>query len=97
MFEELLAAAEALFLFVLTVASWRRLRTLPRRLRAEPYYALALVYLLMFIYAFATVGNFGILARERTQLAPFVFVLVSIPASARARGRQNQLRRPIRR
>jgi len=89
-FEELLAAAEALFLFGLVLASSRRLRTLPRRLRAEPYYTLALVYVLMFIYAFATVGNFGILTRERTQLAPFVFVLLSIPASARARSRQKR-------
>jgi hypothetical protein len=79
-FDELVASTEALFLFGLAVMSWGRLRTLPRRLRAEPYYLLALVYLLMFVYAFATVGNFGILARERTQLEPFVFVLLAAPA-----------------
>jgi hypothetical protein len=79
-FQGLLSAAEALLLFGLTVASWRRLRGLPRRLRAEPYYALALAYVLMFIYAFAVVANFGILTRERTQLDPFLFVLLAAPA-----------------
>jgi hypothetical protein len=79
-FDELVASTEALFLFGLVVMSWGRLRALPRRLRAEPYYLIALVYLLMFIYAFATIGNFGILARERTQLEPFVFVLLAAPA-----------------
>jgi hypothetical protein len=89
-FEDLLAATEATFLFGLFAVSWRRLRTLPRRLRAEPYYTLAIVYLLMFIYAFAVVGNFGTLVRERTQLEPFVFVLLAAPAPARAatRGRR---------
>lgn len=95
-FEELLAAGEALFLFGLTLASSRRLRTLPRRLRAEPYFTLALVYLLMFIYAFATIANFGILARERTQLEPFVFVLLAIPAVAPTLNRQNSSSRSTR-
>jgi hypothetical protein len=89
-FEQQLTAVEGLLLFGLTVASWRRLRTLPRRLRAEPYYTLALAYVLMFIYAFAVVGNFGILARERTQLVAFLFVLLSIPAPVVARGRQRR-------
>jgi hypothetical protein len=89
-FQELVASAEALFLFGLTVSSWRRLRSLPRRLRAEPYYALALVYLLMFIYAFAVVANFGILTRERAQLDPFIFVLLAIPAPARARSQKSR-------
>jgi hypothetical protein len=82
--EEVLASIEGLLLFGLFAASWSRLRTLPRRLRAEPYYTLAIVYLLMFLYAFAVVANFGILARERTQLDPFVFVLLAAPAPARA-------------
>jgi len=88
-FTELLSAAEAVFLFGLFAVSWRRLLSLPRRLRAEPYYLLALVYLVMFVYAFAVVANFGILVRERTQLDPFVFVLLAIPAPARTRSRRS--------
>jgi hypothetical protein len=84
-FQELVASAEALFLFGLTLASWRRLWGLCRRLRAEPYYMLAAAYLLMFIYAFAVVANFGILTRERTQLDPFLFVLLAAPAPMRVR------------
>jgi hypothetical protein len=89
-FQELVASGEALFLFGLTVASWRRLRGLLHRFRSEPYYTLAVAYLLMFAYAFAVVANFGILTRERTQLDPFLFVLLAAPAvasTARRRGR----------
>jgi len=95
-FNELLSAVEALFLAGLFMVSWRRLRALPRRLRDEPYYALAVAYLMMFVYAFATVGNFGILARERTQLLPFVFVLLAAPAAARAARRPRPGMRPRR-
>jgi len=95
-FNELLGATEALFLAGLCMVSWRRLRALPRRLRDEPYYALAVAYLMMFVYAFATVGNFGILARERTQLLPFVFVLLAAPAAARAARRPRPGMRPRR-
>ena len=38
---------------------------------------LALAYMLMFFFAFGTIANFGILARERQQLMPFVFVLLA--------------------
>lgn len=96
-FKELLGATEALFLTGLFMVSWRRLRALPRRLRDEPYYALAVAFLLMFVYAFATVANFGILARERTQLMPFVFVLLAAPAPALAARRPRPGMRPPRR
>jgi hypothetical protein len=69
---------EGLFLLGLCIASWRRLASLPRRLRAEPYTLLALVYVAVFIFAFGTISNFGILARERTVMMPFVFVLLSV-------------------
>jgi hypothetical protein len=82
--EALMAAAEGLALAVLVARSWRRLRSIPRRLRDEPYYALALAFVPIFIYGFASVANFGILARERVQLLPFLFVLLAAPASARA-------------
>ena len=60
----------------LVVASWRRLASIFGRLRSEPYVTYAVVYLLMFFFAFGTIGNFGILARQRSQAMPFVFVLL---------------------
>jgi hypothetical protein len=45
---------------------------------------MGIVVTMGFVYGFAAVANFGILARERTQVLPFVFILLAIPA---ARGR----------
>jgi hypothetical protein len=71
-------AFEALFLAGLAVASWRRLATIPFRLRRDPYVAYALSVVLMLIFALGTIGNFGILSRQRSQIVPFVFVLLSL-------------------
>lgn len=78
--EQILTAAEGLFLAILTAASWRRLLTIPRRLRAQPYLMLSLAYVLLWILAFGVIANFGILARQRTQMLPFYFALVSVAA-----------------
>jgi hypothetical protein len=82
--EQLLSAAEGLFLVVLTVRSFRRLTTIPRRLRPQPYVTFALAYVLLWIMAFGVIGNFGILARQRTQMLPFYFVLLAVPATVAA-------------
>ena len=96
-FEGIATSAEALFLILLTLASWKRLASIPRRLRSEPYVSLALAYTLMFIFAFGTIGNFGILARERSQLVPFLFVLlcvVPIPRVAKEKTKRAPAARP---
>jgi hypothetical protein len=79
-FEQFATALEALALAVIVIASWRRLLSVPWRLRAQPYVALALAFVLTFFFVFAVISNFGILARERTMVLPFVFVLLAIPA-----------------
>jgi hypothetical protein len=76
--EQTAAAIEALALLCIVVASWRRLFTVPARLRRQPYVTMALLYLAMFIFGFGTIGNFGILARQRSQVIPFMFVLLSV-------------------
>src|SRR4029453_2762711 len=68
--EQSAAAIEALALLCIVVASWRRLFTVPARLRRQPYVTMALLYLAMFIFGFGTIGNFGILARQRSQVIP---------------------------
>ena len=55
--------------------------TIPGRLRTQPYVTLALFYVLMFIFGFGTIANFGILARQRSQVMPFLFVLLSLTAA----------------
>ena len=81
--ESMATALEGLFLLGLVLVSWRRLLSIPRRIRPEPYVALAVSFVLMFIFAFGTIANFGILARERSQMMPFLFILLSLTAITR--------------
>ncbi|HLJ08028.1 MAG TPA: hypothetical protein VKX24_05795 [Acidimicrobiia bacterium] len=77
--QSLLASLEGLSLLGLCVLAFRRLARLPAEGSRRPYLIFALVYTLAFIYAFSALGNFGILARERSQLLPVLFVLLCIP------------------
>ena len=63
------------------LASRRAIWQAVRHLRRYPYVAFILVYLALFVVAFSSIGNFGILARERTQLLPFFLVLLAVPVS----------------
>jgi hypothetical protein len=73
------ASLEGVLLVCLTVASWRRLRGLPRALWENPYVTYAFVYSALFVLAFSNFANFGILARQRVQLLPLFLVLLSMP------------------
>jgi hypothetical protein len=43
------------------------------------------------VFAFSSVGNFGIITRQRTQVFPMVLVLLALPAVSRARdGREHR-------
>jgi hypothetical protein len=74
------ASLEGMILLGLTVASWRRLRRLPRALWENPYVTYAFVYSALFVVAFSNFANFGILARQRVQLLPLFLVLLAMPA-----------------
>jgi len=76
-------ALEGFLLLVLVLTSWGRLKGIARLLRRRPYVTFCIPYILLFVYAFSTFGNFGILARERVQVLPFVLVLASLPRAAR--------------
>jgi hypothetical protein len=78
--QAMLTSLEGLALLALVVLSRRRLVRLPRELIRRPYLGFAVVYTLAFIYAFSSLGNFGILARERSQLLPVLFVALCLPA-----------------
>lgn len=76
----LFTAAEGLLLAGVIVLSGRRLIALPRSLIRVPYVTFAVGYVAAFVYAFAAIENFGILARQRTQVLPFVFILLALQA-----------------
>ncbi len=76
--QTLATTAEGLFLIVLTVRGWRRLLSIPRALRREPYTAYCLGIVLTFVFAFSSFSNFGILARQRCQVMPFFLALICL-------------------
>jgi hypothetical protein len=75
--EALGTSIEGIVLLGLIAASWRRLKYLPRALLNEPYVMYALASTLMFCFIFSYVANFGLLARQRTQIFPMLFVLLA--------------------
>jgi hypothetical protein len=82
-----LQSLEGLFLLVLTIRAWPRLRHLPRIIRTNSYVMFAVVYSAAFIGAFAGFGNFGILARQRVLLIPLFLVLLALPTVDEERAR----------
>ena len=83
--EQFVTGLEALFLAGLAIASWRRLASVPFRLRRDPYVAYATFVVLMLVFVLGTIANFGILARQRTQVMPFVFVLLCVTVVAQVK------------
>ena len=47
----------------------------------RPYVLMALFYSLLFVYSFATLGNLGLITRERTLLLPLLFTVLAIPVA----------------
>jgi hypothetical protein len=81
-----LAALEGTALLIIFLRSWRRVGAALRASYRKPYVAFCGVYTFLFVVAFSSVGNFGIVSRERVQLYPFAVVLICLPAtSARER------------
>lgn len=77
----LVASLEGAALAALFAVSWRRLRRLPGWL-PQAFVAFAVAYSLLFVLAFSSVGNFGIITRQRVQLFPLVFTVLALPAAA---------------
>lgn len=80
--QAMLTSLEGLALLVLFGLSLRRLARLAVELFRRPYVVFAVLYTFAFIYAFSSLVNFGILARERSQLLPVLFVILCIPKRA---------------
>jgi predicted acyltransferase len=81
--QAVIAAVEGMILLILTVVRWRWIVEAFKKLRSNPYVVYAAVFSLIFIIAFASFPNFGLLARQRVQLFPLLFVLFCIPPGGR--------------
>jgi hypothetical protein len=77
--QEMAATAESVFLIVLAYKSRRRLRSIVREARSYPYVAYCIGFTAMFIFAFSSFANFGLLARQRTQTIPLVLTFLCLP------------------
>ena len=78
----LIAALETTALFVLFAASWQSLKELPYWLFRRPYMLFCLLYVGIFAFAWSSIGNLGIIARQRVLAWPFAFVFVALPSAA---------------
>lgn len=86
---ELLTALEGTILIALFAWNAPRLARLPSLLLSRPYVGYAFVYSLIFAFAFSAINNYGILARQRTQLFPIVVILVTAPYQSSLRTRKD--------
>lgn len=91
--QSLVASAEGMFLLWL---SWRRRAVLVRVLRHaldRAYVAYAASFSAIFVLAFASLSNFGLLVRQRTQVLPLVLVLLCLSRQLFGAGRAEPLSR----
>ena len=77
--QQLVGALESMTLLVITYKSRRRLLRAFRSFNREVHIRFAATYTLAFIIPFSYLANFGILARQRTQVLPLFFVLLAMP------------------
>jgi hypothetical protein len=87
----LVTSFEALMLAALVVGAIPRVIAALRVVRTDAYVAYCLAFTVVFVYLFSALGNFGILARQRTMTLPLVLLLVALP-TAKERVRNRRLR-----
>jgi len=78
---QVFASAENTLVVVVIVLSLPQLRHVPRACLQRPYVLVALFYSAVFIFAFAALGNLGLITRERTLLLPLLFVVLALPVA----------------
>lgn len=70
------SALEGLLLLALTLRIVQRRSQVWATLRTNPFAAACAIYSLLFCLVFGAITNFGLLARQRIQLLPFLLVLI---------------------
>lgn len=81
------SALEGTALLLITIVRLPWIINAVKSIRRQPFVTFVLLYTGMFIVAFASFANFGLLARQRVQLLPLYFVLLCIPPMKHAHGR----------
>ena len=75
---QLVGALESTALIGLIIFSFQRVRQVPRLFLENGYVRFAVFYTIGFVVAFSVISNFGILARQRSQLWPVVLLLLAL-------------------
>jgi hypothetical protein len=83
-FQAAITAAEGMVLLAITLLRWRWLVEALKSLRRHPYIVYAASFVFVFMIAFSSFPNFGLLARQRVQLFPFYFVLFCVPPAIKS-------------
>ncbi len=100
--QALATSLETAALLVFAMLSWKRLRNVWVFKSGRPYIVLCLVYTTLFVIGFSTFGNFGLLARQRSLVYPFLLVLLCLPTLDEMRRRRmspvhSSIREPLHR
>jgi hypothetical protein len=89
----MLSALEGLWLLLFTLRRLPWVLNAFKRMRRQPYIAQAFIYVLLFVIAFSSLPNFGLLVRQRVQLLPLYFVLLCVPPVKKRRDSAEQTNR----
>jgi hypothetical protein len=76
---QMVAAVEGGFLLLLSLLRIPWGLAALRSVRRQPMVAMAIVYTGLFIFAFSSFANFGLMNRQRVQVIPIFLMLLSIP------------------
>lgn len=87
--QSLAASMEGALLLAFFVLAAPRVWAGLKRSWRSPFVVMCITYSLLFIVAFSAIGNFGIIARQRSLVYPFVIVLLTLPI-----GRRSAVREP---
>jgi hypothetical protein len=71
------ASVESMILLALVLYRWGSIKSALGMTRRNGYLLMIVVYTTLFVFFFSAIANFGIIARQRVQLYPFVFMLVA--------------------
>lgn len=82
----MVSAIEGVVLLGFTLKRRRSIIAGLKEWRTSPYVTVAASFMVGFVWAFSSFGNFGILVRQRVQVYPFIFVMLCLP-QVRRQGR----------
>ncbi|MGA0879542.1 MAG: hypothetical protein ACO3SP_10540, partial [Ilumatobacteraceae bacterium] len=74
-FTQLLSSLESSYLLLAAFTGRRRIARGIRQVLRNPFSLFALLYTLAFAFAWSSMGNLGIISRQRIQVMPFLLIL----------------------